>query len=766
MNAEGIKRKLTAILSADVEGYTRLMSQDEVGTIRTLTAYREAMATLINQYKGRVVDAPGDNLLAEFASVVDAVNCAVEIQRDLAERNAELPSARKMQFRIGINIGEVVEEEERIYGDGVNIAARIESLAARGGICISGKVYDEVKNKLGLGYEYLGEKSVKNIPEPVRVYRLLSYLGAAAQIEPASLDRMEHALPEEPSIAVLPFENLSGDPEQEYFSDGLTEEIITALSKMPGLFVIARNSTFTYKGKPVKVQQVAEELGVRYLLEGSVRKGGDKIRITAQLIDALTGHHLWAERYDQDLNVKNIFEIHDAITIQVLKSLDIKIRKTHSAFKGTPENLEVFIKRSKASNLQLGATSLEEVMMARQLYEEAIALEPDCSGTYVGLAWNYNHEADRCKTPQKAREARERGIEAAKKAISLDETDSHGHVVLAKHYAGLGLKEKANATFERAMSIDPNNPEAYVFYAWDVLRLEKRYGEAINYIEKAKRLNPFPDSWYYQFAALIYLEDRNWEKAIPDWKHYIEKRQLLGRPVGGGTYLSLARCSLALGREEEAIAAATELLKMNPKFPLKSALNTAEFQNNPAKERLLDALYNAGLLKKEEEFSEGTAIEWKSNADGFGKDGIFTRKNPPAFSFEYPADFIIQPLQANDIFRIIGSGGLPVVNIAVGKIAGGVEDFLHAFEERIKKALANLGTDVTIVYNQPLPPGTYGEDYPSQELEITWMWGGTTGLRSYVNVIAKGEYYISMQGHFAGVEEEGVWLGFNQSLKP
>ncbi len=293
MNTQDVKRKLTAILSADVEGYSRLMGQDEIGTIRTLTAYRDAMSDLILQHRGRVVDAPGDNLLAEFASVVNAVQCAVEIQQTLDQRNEELPDELKMHFRIGINLGDVVEEGNRIYGEGVNIAARMEGLAEKGGICISGTVHDHVQDKLGLEYESLGEQEVKNIAKPIRVYRVLSSPSAAVQIEPASVDRMTFPLPEKPSIAVLPFENLSDDPEQEFFSDGLTEDIITAISKIPGLFVIARTSTFTYKGKPVKVQQVAEELGVQYVLEGSVRKGGDKIkiRITAQLIDALTGHH-------------------------------------------------------------------------------------------------------------------------------------------------------------------------------------------------------------------------------------------------------------------------------------------------------------------------------------------------------------------------------------------------------------------------------------------------------------------------------------------
>jgi adenylate cyclase len=373
MNQEGTKRKLAAILSADVKGYSRLMSQDERSTIRTLKAYKEAMSSLIEEYKGRVVDAPGDNLLAEFGSVLDAVNCAVEIQRELAERNAELPPGRQMEFRIGINLGDIVVEERRIYGDGVNIAARLESLAEGGGICIAGTVHDHVKNKLGLEYEYLGEQAVKNIPEPVHVYRVLSFPGAAAHrvvtakekegrkwrntaltalavvivaaggvliwnlfmrptpptVEPASVERMAFPLPDKPSIAVLPFVNMSQDRGQEYFSDGLTEEIISGLSRVPKLFVIARNSTFTYKGKPVKVQQVSEELGVRYVLEGSLRKAGDRVRITAQLVDATTGGHVWSERYDRDL--KDIFAIQDDITMKIITAMEVKLTEGESA---------------------------------------------------------------------------------------------------------------------------------------------------------------------------------------------------------------------------------------------------------------------------------------------------------------------------------------------------------------------------------------------------------------------------------------------------
>lgn len=370
MTEVGFKRKLAAILSADVEGYSRLMDDDEEATVRTLTAYRNAITDLVQQFRGRVVDAPGDKILAEFSSVVDAVNCAVEIQRDLAERNADLAYKRKMEFQIGVNLGDVIEEDGRIYGDGVNIAARVESLAEAGGICISGIAYNQVANKLDLGYEDLGEHQVKNISTPIPVYRVLSFPGAAAHrvvqakeatrrkwrktayaaavvvvivaalgiwqfylrrpsVEPASVDKMAYALPDKPSIAVLAFDNLTGDPSQEYFSDGIAEEIITSLSKVAELFVIARNSSFSYKGKPIKIQQVSEELGVRYVLEGSVRKSNDKVRITAQLIDAIWGQHLWAESYDRDS--QDIFEVQDEITMNIVTGLRVKLTEGEQA---------------------------------------------------------------------------------------------------------------------------------------------------------------------------------------------------------------------------------------------------------------------------------------------------------------------------------------------------------------------------------------------------------------------------------------------------
>ncbi|MFO7737007.1 MAG: adenylate/guanylate cyclase domain-containing protein, partial [Desulfatiglandaceae bacterium] len=387
MAEERAKRKLTAILSADVKGYSRLMGENEVSTVETLKSYREVIFSLAEQFSGRVVDSPGDNILAEFSSVVDAVECAAKIQEDLKEKNASLPENRRMEFRIGVNLGDVIDDEGRIYGDGVNVAARVEGLAEGGGICISGTAFDQIGKKLPLGYEYLGEQEVKNIEKPIRVYQVLTapeavgkvigeevrrrkrwpsatvavaltlVLGALAvwnfysrppAIEPASIEKMAFPLPDKPSIAVLPFDNMSGDPEQEYFSDGLTEEIITALSKTDQLFVIARNSTFTYKGKPVKVQQVAEDLGIRYVLEGSVRKDAERVRITAQLVDAIEGIHLWAERYDRDL--KDIFEVQDEITMRIITALQVKLTEGEQAriSGNATDNLEAYLKELQA----------------------------------------------------------------------------------------------------------------------------------------------------------------------------------------------------------------------------------------------------------------------------------------------------------------------------------------------------------------------------------------------------------------------------------
>ena len=426
MTTEKVKRKLTAILSADVKGYSRLMGADEVGTIRLLQTYRGVITDLIQKKGGRVIDSPGDNVLAEFASVVDALESAVEIQRELKARNADRSESRRMEFRIGINLGDVVEEGERIYGDGVNIAARIEGLAEGGGVCISGTAFDHIGKRLPLGYEYMGEQEVKNIEKPVRAYRVLmepeqagkvigekgrrrlqlrwataaavlvlvvaglvwNFYWHAPKIEPASKEKMAFPLPDKPSIAVLPFANMSDDPKQEYLSDGITENIITALSKVPILFVIARNSTFTYKGKPVKVKQVSEELGVRYVLEGSFQRSGDRVRITAQLIDALKGNHIWAERYDRDL--RDIFIVQDEVTLKVLTAIRVKLTEgelslENGKYYGGKQGLDCYLKIMEGNDLVFRRNTKDN-NLARRISEEALAMCPEVPMAFLLMA--------------------------------------------------------------------------------------------------------------------------------------------------------------------------------------------------------------------------------------------------------------------------------------------------------------------------------------------------------------------------------------------
>ena len=445
MTSEEFKRKLTAILSADVKGYSRLMGADEEATVRTLQAYKEVMASSIQHHRGRVVGTAGDSVLAEFASVVDTVQCAVEIQQVLRAKNAMLSETRRMEFRIGINLGDVIEEGDTIYGDGVNIAARLEGLAEPGGICISESAYQQIENKLPLRYDYLGEHEVKNIAKPVRVYKAQIESEAVARkpLEVASKEKMAFPLPDKPSIAVLPFVNMSRDPEQEYFSDGITEEIITVLSKVPNLFVIAHHSTFTYKGKPVTVKQVSEELGVRYVVEGSVQKSGDKVRITAQLIDALSGHHLWAERYDRDL--KDIFALQDEITMKVITALQVELTAGEMAgriAKGT-RNLDAFIKYMVASEL-FNRLTKEGNAQARKILEEAIALDPEYSRLYMGLAITHIYDVWFGKT-ESPEQSLARAFELAQKAISLDDSNAAAYSVLGQVYGMKRQHDKAIA---------------------------------------------------------------------------------------------------------------------------------------------------------------------------------------------------------------------------------------------------------------------------------------------------------------------------------
>jgi adenylate cyclase len=686
MTDEGYKRKLTAILSADVEGYSRLMGEDEDTTIKTLTTYRELMTTLIQKHRGRVVDSPGDNLLAEFGSVVDAVRCAVEIQEELRIRNAELPETKRMHFRIGINLGDVVEEGERIYGDGINIAARVEGLAEGGGICISGTVYDSIKNKLSLSYESLGEHTVKNITEPVRVYRmrvgpeavvqpkpkpwrkavlaalvvLIVAAGAWAiwnfyfrppPIEPASEEKMAYSLPDRPSIAVLPFTNMSEDPKQEYFSDGLTEEIITALSKVPKLFVIARNSTFTYKGKAVKVNQVAEELGVRYVLEGSVRKAGDRIRITAQLIDAIKGHHLWAERYDRDL--KDIFALQDEITIKIMSALRVELTDGELArfeARGT-ENLEAFLKLLQAREPFYTITK-EGMAQARRLLEEAIALDPEYAPAYVYLGATHwmDISLGASKSPK---ESLKRAFEFIKKAQVLDDSLPEAHSQLSWLYIMTRQHDKSIAEGERAITLAPNSANAHIWMGL-ALKFAGRHEEAVRYSEQALRLDPLAPQWYFRAMGSAYSWVGRHEEAIG-----LIKKVLQRTPNDLLSHVMLTVAYSWAGRLEEARAHADEILRINPNYSLERAEKSLRYKNKADQERFLDALHKAGIPEspllplpdkpsiavlpftnmsgdpEQEYFSDGiteeiiTALSKTPNLFVIARNSTFTYKNKP-----------------------------------------------------------------------------------------------------------------------------------------
>jgi adenylate cyclase len=628
MATEDFKRKLTAIFSADVAGYSRLMGEDEAATVKTLANYREVMATLIKQHRGRVVDSPGDNVLAEFVSVVDAVQCAVAVQKELQTRNTDLPESRRMEFRIGINLGDVIDEEDRIYGDGVNIAARLEALAEPSGICISKTAFDQIETKLPLGYEFLGEQDVKNIAKPVGAYRVLMDAEAAGKVigeirpkakqlrwaaiggvvvlimvavalaiwnfyfrpafEPASVERMAFPLPDKPSIAVLPFANMSEDPKQEFLADGITENIISALSQVPKLFVIARNSTYTYKGKPVKVQEVAEELGVRYVLEGSVQRSGDTLRITAQFIDALSGHHLWSERYDREL--RNIFALQDEITMKIIEALEVKLTEGEQArffAKGT-KNLQAYLKFLEAVDIFF-TMSKEGNAQARILLQEVIDLDPEFAAAYdaLGSVHFMDTRLGLSKSPKKSLK---QAFELTKKAIDLDDSYAFAHMHLG--FLDILMKreyDKAIASGERAIELAPNSASAHNWMGV-FLTFAGRHEEAVRYSEQALRLDPIPQGWYIRNLGLAYFGAGRYEEAISAYKKSLQRA-----PNDFLTHVNLTTAYSWAGRLEEARAQADEVLKINPKSSVGGLAKKSLYKNQADRDRYLDGLRKAGL---------------------------------------------------------------------------------------------------------------------------------------------------------------------------
>ena len=649
-----MKRRLAAILSADVKGYSRLMGDDEEATVRTITAYRQVIGALVVEGQGRVVDSPGDNLLAEFSSVVDALGAAVEIQKEIDRRNQDLPPERKMEFRIGINLGDVLADGERIYGDGVNIAARLEGLAEPGGITISGTAYDQVESKLGFGYVYEGQQQVKNIKNPVRVYRVLTEPESAGKtkkstpkprrIKPehrpggshgavllillavgilclgvglgwfytqwrdSSSDQAQSplALPpatqgtssalaaqgpaltplDKPSVVVLPFVNMSGEPEQEYFSDGITEDLITDLSKIKGLHVISRNSAFTYKGQALRVEQVSRELGVRYVVEGSVRKSGDRVRITAQLIEGDSGYHVWAERYDRELD--DVFRVQDEVTKKIVAALEIRLTDLERELveSESASHMGAYDLVLRARGLSKSGTS-QALAKAREIYSQALEQDPDFEPAMVGLGWTFLQEwmmgltGDRQVLSEAAHQA---GEALARKANSTP-----AQVLLGLTFLWQKEYDRALVALEKAVELHPGSTQAQAALG-EALVWEGRPEEALAYLKRAIRLDPHLIAGHHVSLAHAYLLLNRAEEALEQLEEVLslQPRNLASMFYLIGTYVSLDR--IAEARETLA-----KLKEVVPEYTLEIARQRLPYRQPENLEKALAALKAAGL---------------------------------------------------------------------------------------------------------------------------------------------------------------------------
>ena len=547
-------RRLAAILAADIAGYSALMGSDEARTVSDLKGHQAVVLPMVGEFGGRVIDTAGDGMLAEFPSVLNAVECAVAIQRKMVERNAAVEPERHMEFRIGINLGDVIYDNDRIFGDGVNVAARLEGIAEPGGICVSGKVHDEIRARIGLDYEDLGAKQLKNIAEPVRVYGI-------------RLDRAPKrtvlALPDKPSIAVLPFQNMSGDPEQEFFSDGMTEDLITDLSKVSALFVIARNSSFSYKGRAVKVQEIGRDLGVRFVLEGSVRKAGNRVRITAQLIDAGSGGHLWAERFDRDLT--DIFSTQDEVVEKIVGALAVTLTQGEEQRlrRRDTGNVEAYECCLRARGL-LGRGTRESIAQAKAMHRRAIEIDRNFAAPHAGLALATisDYASGWALDPAQALDEAQTW---ARRAVELNDQEPVSHMALGAVLLWRRDFEGALAEFRRMMALDPNFAQGYGASGLG-LTYAGRAAEALEPIAMAMRLDPHYPAMLLHFLAQANFSLGNYETAV---QHLVER--IARNPGTDASRMFLASCYGHLGRVEEARAAWAALLKVNPDFSADAA---------------------------------------------------------------------------------------------------------------------------------------------------------------------------------------------------
>jgi adenylate cyclase len=589
MAEERVERRLTAILAADVAGYSRLMGADEEGTLAALKMLRREVADpKIKEHRGRIVNTTGDGMLSEFASVVDAVRCAVDVQREMAARNAGLPAERRIDFRIGVNLGDIIIDENDIFGDGVNIAARLEALAEPGGICVSRIVRDQVRDKLAIPFEDMGEQQVKNITRPVRAFRILPTERAGGRPSILPETAAPRPPPDRPSIAVLPFNNASGDPEQEYFVDGITEDIITALSKWRWFLVIARNSTFAYKGKFVDPKEVGRDLGIRYVLEGSMRRVGQRVRITSQLIDTATGTHLWAERYDRDLT--DIFAVQDDITSRVAAAIEPALSRAESqrVIAKRPEHMGAWDYCQRGFwHVNKGTAS--DGKAAYGLFKQALMLDPNLADAHLGLAralivqWNYGSVEDLAPLVRQARES-------ALQAVALDSENAQTQYVLAQTSHWAGDVGAAIAHAARAIELNGNFALGH-FYLGIGLSLDGRHEEALEAIETGLRLSPRDpraSTWLANKARALY-HLRRYEEAI---ETALSARRIQPHAYGS---LVLVASYAQLGRDEEARSAFAQIRTL-PGGSAKAMRWYLDRYSDPgAREHMAEGLQKAGV---------------------------------------------------------------------------------------------------------------------------------------------------------------------------
>ena len=588
----GENRKLAAILAADVVGYSRLASEDEERTLARLRALRsDLIDPTIAVHNGRVVKRTGDGALVECRSVVDAVRCAIEVQNGMVERNAGVAQNRRIEFRIGIHLGDVVEESDGdLMGDGVNIASRLEGVAEPGAICLSEDAYRQVKARLDLSVSDLGSKQLKNIADPIRVYALQVGAGAAkpAMVSQSAASQPATAAPPKLSIAVLPFANMSGDPEQDYFADGISEDIITGLSKLPQLFVIARNSSFTFKGQNVHVQDVGTKLGVRHVLEGSVRKSGNRVRITAQLIDAASGGHLWAERFDRDLT--DIFAVQDDVTQHIVGALAVNLtvdeqQRLSSEHTRNPEAYDCFL---RGRELWHGLTEATNIA-ARDLLLRAIELVPKFAAAHAFLALTYGLDyLNRWgASPSTAMEHAE---QAAGRAVALDDADPWAHWALSMIYLYTRRHDAALSECERVVALNPNFAEGYVSFG-EVLHYSGSNEEALRCFDRGMALNPYFPDVLLHFRALAFFQLGRYGEAV----------SLLEQRVARNAITDVSRALLAaslghLGRVDEARAAWQETLRVNPGYSLDYRRKVLPYKNPANFELVVEGLRKAGVV--------------------------------------------------------------------------------------------------------------------------------------------------------------------------